>query len=103
MTENWMDVLAAHEMTARTKQQTARHMLSDGTATHEAVSRFGDEVEASFSAFSSVRRNMNDQCFLDHNMHSKSEEISERFLRLMSAVREYVASLSGTEPEAERA
>ena len=53
MTENWMDILAAHELTARTKQQTARHMLSDGTATHEAVSRFGDEVEASFSAFSS--------------------------------------------------
>ena len=103
MTENWMDILAAHEMTARTKQQTARHILSDGNASHEAASRFGDEVEASFSAFSSVRRSINDQCFLDYDVHSKSEEISERFLRLMSAVREYVASLSGTEPEAERA
>ena len=103
MTQNWMDILAAHEMTARTKQQTARHILSDGNASHEAASRFGDEVEASFSAFSSVRRSINDQCFLDHDVHSKSEEISERFLRLMSAVREYVASLSGREPGAERA
>lgn len=103
MTKDWMEVLAAHEVTARSKQQAARSMLCAGNMSHEAVSQFGDEVEASFSAFAGVRSNIVGQCPLDHELKQKSEEISERFLRLISAVREHIASLSGGEAEAERA
>ena len=100
MTQDFLEILAAHEVTARSKQQAARFMFGERNASHEAVSMFNDEVRSSFEAFTSVQRNINDHCHTDHALVEKSEEISERFLRLLSAIQEYIVSIS---TDAERA